>query len=167
MINPLIDQYRRWFAYELGAHRTTLDSLRSVVEERHGSDEWQRAVRLYAHLITTRQVWLFRMGGLADEPKDYFPEGKSVEELAAMAQESAAAWTAFFENLTDAELSRIYDYVRSDGVAFRNSVDDTLAHLFGHSFYHRGQIAALVRAMGGTPAATDYIFSVREQLTIT
>jgi uncharacterized damage-inducible protein DinB len=163
MVN-LIDQYHRWFAYELDAHRKTLDSLRGVGAERHGSDEWQRAVRLYAHLLMTRQVWLFRMGGPVAEPTDYFPEGKSIEELAAMAEASAVAWSSYYEGLTGEELARDYEYARSDGKRFRNSVEDTLVHLFGHSFYHRGQIAALVRAMEGTPAATDYIFSVREQI---
>jgi uncharacterized damage-inducible protein DinB len=160
----LIDQYRRWFEYELEAHRKTLDSLRGVAADRNGSDEWQRAVQLFAHLIMTRQVWLFRMGGPVAEPTDYFPEGKSIDELAAMAEASAVAWSSYYEGLTSEELARVCDYVRSDGVGFRNSVEDTLVHLFGHSFYHRGQIAALVRAMGGTPAATDYIFSVREKI---
>jgi uncharacterized damage-inducible protein DinB len=34
---------------------------------------------------------------------------------------------------------------------------DILAQLFGHSWYHRGQIAMLVRAAGGEPAVTDRI----------
>lgn len=164
MSNPLIDQYRCWYAYELDAYRKTLDSLRGVAAERHGSDEWQRAVKLGAHLIVTRQIWLFRMGGPVQEPTDYFPDGKTIDELAAMADETEAEWNAYYKGLTGEELVRVYEYRRSDGVGFRNSIEDTLAHLFGHSFYHRGQIAALVRAMGGTPASTDYIFSAREQI---
>lgn len=164
MTTERVDQYRNWFAYELEAQRQTLDSLRGVAADRHGSDEWARAVRLFAHLIVARQVWLFRLDGSVAEPTDFFPEDKSIEELAAMAEESAASWNAYHEALTGEELARVYEYARSDGIRFRNSVEDTLVHLFGHSFYHRGQIAALVRAMDGTPAATDYIFRVRQEL---
>jgi uncharacterized damage-inducible protein DinB len=41
-------------------------------------------------------------------------------------------------------------------------VEDILAQLFGHSSYHRGQIAMLVRAAGGEPAVTDLIYWCRE-----
>ena len=34
--------------------------------------------------------------------------------------------------------------------------------LFGHSWFHRGQIAMLVRAAGGEPAVTDLIYGCRE-----
>jgi uncharacterized damage-inducible protein DinB len=35
-------------------------------------------------------------------------------------------------------------------------------HVIMHSAYHRGQIAAEVRAAGLTPAYTDFIQSVRQ-----
>ncbi len=44
-------------------------------------------------------------------------------------------------------------------------VEDILTQLFGHSWYHRGQIAARVRELGGEPAATDFVFFTRELLS--
>ena len=41
---------------------------------------------------------------------------------------------------------------------------DILAHVVLHSAYHRGQIAAAVRAGGGEPAYTDMIHAVRQGL---
>lgn len=38
-----------------------------------------------------------------------------------------------------------------------------LAHVVLHGSYHRGQIALLTRAGGGTPAATDYILFIRSE----
>ena len=49
-----------------------------------------------------------------------------------------------------------------DAGRFRNRVEDILTQMFGHSWYHRGQIAVLVRAAGGTPAVTDLIYWCRE-----
>jgi uncharacterized damage-inducible protein DinB len=49
-----------------------------------------------------------------------------------------------------------------DAGRFRNPVEEILTQLFGHSWYHRGQIAVLVRAAGGTPAITDLIYWCRQ-----
>jgi len=43
-------------------------------------------------------------------------------------------------------------------------VEDILAQLFGHSWYHRGQIALLVRSIGAEPAATDFVYWTREAI---
>ena len=53
-------------------------------------------------------------------------------------------------------------YQSLDGKRFRNTVEDILAQLFGHSWYHRGQIASRIKAIGGTPAVTDLVFWSRE-----
>jgi uncharacterized damage-inducible protein DinB len=164
MSTILVERYRRWFEYEQQAHRLTIASLREVAPEQQASPEWQKAASLFAHMMVARQIWLHRLGAFADEPHDFFPTGFSLERLEAMAEEMRIAWTAYLEAADDAELARVYDYRRSDGKAFRNSVEDTLTTMFGHSFYHRGQIASLVRAMGGEPAATDFIFWAREAI---
>jgi uncharacterized damage-inducible protein DinB len=54
------------------------------------------------------------------------------------------------------------EYQSLDSGRFRNRVEEVLTQLFGHSWYHRGQIAMLVRAAGGEPAVTDFIFWCRE-----
>ncbi len=46
--------------------------------------------------------------------------------------------------------------------SFESKRFDILVHLFTHAHYHRGQIAASVRRAGGKPAATDFIFGVRQ-----
>jgi uncharacterized damage-inducible protein DinB len=43
-------------------------------------------------------------------------------------------------------------------------VEDILAQLFGHSWYHRGQIAMLVRTAGDEPAVTDLIYWCRKDV---
>ena len=56
----------------------------------------------------------------------------------------------------------MFEYQSLDGPWFRNSVEDILTQLFGHSWYHRGQIAALIRALGEEPAVTDFVFWARD-----
>jgi uncharacterized damage-inducible protein DinB len=67
--------------------------------------------------------------------------------------------------VTDEELEREFEYQSLDAGRFRNGVDGVLAQLFGHSSYHRGQIAMLVRAAGGEPAVTDLIYWCRQSIT--
>jgi uncharacterized damage-inducible protein DinB len=74
-------------------------------------------------------------------------------------------WSSFLSNVTDAELGKILEYKSLDSGRFRNSIEDILTQLFTHSAYHRGQIASLVRAAGGEPAKTDYIFWRRQPVT--
>jgi uncharacterized damage-inducible protein DinB len=62
----------------------------------------------------------------------------------------------------DDELTREFEYQSLDAGRFRNRIEDILAQLFGHSSYHRGQIAMLVRAAGGQPAITDLVFWCRQ-----
>ena len=71
-------------------------------------------------------------------------------------------WNEYLGRLTDAELARVFEYRSFDGGRFRNRVEDVLTQMFGHSLYHRGQIATLVRAAGGVPATTDFVFWARE-----
>ena len=65
---------------------------------------------------------------------------------------------------TDEEIRKTFDYTSIDHTPFRNTVEDILTQLFGHSWYHRGQIAMLVRASGGQPAITDLIYWSREPI---
>jgi uncharacterized damage-inducible protein DinB len=66
--------------------------------------------------------------------------------------------------LSDDEIQRAFVYKSFEGDWFRSVVADVLTPLYGHSLYHRGQIASLVRAAGGQPAATDFIFWSREPI---
>ena len=55
-------------------------------------------------------------------------------------------------------------YKNSKGEAWTSSVLDVLTHVVMHSAYHRGQIASVMRAGGGTPAYTDFIHAARQRL---
>ena len=61
--------------------------------------------------------------------------------------------------------NRELEYQSLDAGRFRNRIEDILTQLFGHSWYHRGQIAMLIRAAGGEPAVTDLIFWCREPIS--
>jgi uncharacterized damage-inducible protein DinB len=159
-----IERFQRWYAYEKDSHGKVLASLDTVPQDRRTSPEFGKAVALLAHMVAARKLWLHRMGGSPELPKDIFFESPSLEWVCDSLSGMEASWSSYLSGLTDEDLDRVFEYKALDGQLYRNQVVDILTQLFGHSWYHRGQIAALIRNLGGTPAVTDFVFWCREPI---
>ena len=166
MSQILSDRFRRWFDYECDAHARVFASLETVPPDRHDSAEYQKAVSLIAHIVLARQRWLGRLGQMALVPGSLFPTDMSAAEVAALWTKVAAEWSTFLGSLDDAALAQVVEYQSLEAGGFQNRLEEILTHVFGHSFYHRGQIATLVKAAGGEPAVTDFIYWSREPVTV-
>ena len=129
----MTDRYRRWFEYEKDAHIKVLTSLASVPKTNHSLPAFQKAVSLMAHIVAARQMWLFRFGVSQKKPTEFFPTGLGLKELIGQVEEIHVAWSAYLERLDDSELSRAFEYQSLDSGRFRNTIEDILAQLFGHS----------------------------------
>jgi uncharacterized damage-inducible protein DinB len=161
MSDNLISRYRRWFDYEKDSHRKTLDSLKAVSEAQRESEEFRKAVYLMGHIVAARRMWLFRFGVVKDKV-ELFPGETRLNELPAQVEEMETLWSQYLSQLNDAELAHVFEYQSYEGPRFRNTIEEILTQLFGHSCYHRGQIAQLVRSVGAEPAVTDFVFWARE-----
>ena len=117
-----------------------------------------------AHMAAARRLWLFRFGVAKETPKEFFPQRVSLAELKADLENMHQLWTDYLSQVSDLELARKFEYRSLEGEWFRSSVEDVLTQLFGHSLYHRGQIAALLRSIGAQPAVTDFVFWSRERV---
>jgi len=114
---------------------------------------------LFAHVIATEHVWLSRILG---RPTDVPAWPKlSLAQCAELAARNADEFLALIESLDETALDSGIPYRNSAGAEFTNTPRDILVHIALHGAYHRGQIAAAVRAGGDTPASTDYIAFVR------
>jgi uncharacterized damage-inducible protein DinB len=163
MNDTLISRYRRWFEYEKDSHARTVESLTAVPEQLRKSEGFSKAVYLMSHIVAARRMWLFRFG-LTKEKAELFPGETRLEELPTQLAEMETLWTQYLNQLDDTELARVFEYQSYEGSRFRNTVEEILTQLFGHSWYHRGQIAQLVRSIGGEPAVTDFVFWARESV---
>lgn len=159
-----VERFRRWYTYEKDVHAKVLGSLDTVPSDRRTSPEFGKAVALLAHIVAARKLWLYRMGGSAEMPKDIFFDAPSLEWVREALGGMETDWSKYLNRLSDADLDRVFEYKSLEGQPFRNTVVDVLTQLFGHSWYHRGQIAVLVRQLGGTPAITDFVFWCREPI---
>jgi uncharacterized damage-inducible protein DinB len=163
MNGTMASRYRRWFEYEKDSHAKTLDSLNAVAEDPRQSEGFRKAVYLMGHVIAARRMWLFRFG-VIKENVELFPGETSLDELPAQLSEMERLWWDYLSQLNDADIARVFEYQSYEGPRFRNTVEDILTQLFGHSWYHRGQIAQLLRSIGAEPAVTDFVFWAREPL---
>jgi len=154
-------RHRDALEYERICHLAVLGSFASVPEEQRETEDHRRALDLYAHLLESRTRWLGRIHGETDRREDWFPQGWTVDEIARETERVYDTWRSYLAELSDPDLERWLPYTSWEGDAFENRVDDIVVQLSGHSFYHRGQIASLIRRCGGQPAATDYVLGMR------
>lgn len=107
-------------------------------------------------------MWLSRLGVIPTTTGPLFPEDPDIARVGEEWRQVQGLWDDYLSRVDDAALDREFEYQSLDAGRFHNRVEDILGQLFGHSSYHRGQIAMLIRAAGGEPAVTDLIFWCRE-----
>jgi len=151
-----IEHFTRLFAYDGWANQEVLAGLRIAVTP------LPRALALMAHIFSSQRLWMER---LEQRPQSLpvWPEF-TIEECDKQAAELLALWKNYLANSSEADLAEPVSYRNSKGEAWSSRKDDILMHLITHSAYHRGQVAATVRAAGSTPAYTDFIHSIRQGL---
>jgi uncharacterized damage-inducible protein DinB len=164
-LNVTVQAYQRWFDYEKDSHEKVLASLTTTSEHLRSAEGFQQSIDLMAHIAAARMMWLQRFGSFEnDQAIELFPRQVALSELRGRLEQMHSKWSRYFEQLTETELSRLFTYTSYEGKRFANVVEDILTQLFGHSWYHRGQVALLLRQIGAEPAATDFVFWTREPL---
>ncbi len=150
----LIAHFTRLFAYDGWANQEVLAGLRTTVTP------LPRALKLMAHIFSSQRLWRER---LEQKPQTLpvWPEF-TLDECDRQALELPVLWKNYLAGKSEADLAEPVSYQNSQGETWSSRKDDILMHLITHSAYHRGQVAAAVRAAGSTPAYTDFIHSIRQ-----
>jgi len=164
MAEGMAERYRRWFEYEKDSHAKVLAALESAAASARESKAFRKAVELAGHIAAARRLWLFRLGAAKEAPTDFFPRGMTLSELAEHIEEVHATWSDYLARISEEEIASSFEYRSTEGIRYRNTVEDILTQLHGHSLYHRGQIAMLLRSAGVEPPATDFVFWAREPI---
>lgn len=133
------------------------DALLAALESSPATAE--RWLELFGHILGAEHVWLSRLKGIA--PHVAVWPVLSLPSCRRLAEENGKEFTAYIAVLGPAERARSIRYTNSAGLEFTSTVEDILLHVCLHGSYHRGQLAAAMRAGGSAPAATDYIGFIR------
>jgi len=115
-----------------------------------------KALEVLSHLVAAEMLWLARIDSAGSAAVVAWPK-MSVDQCAAASAENHRALARLVESSNGKDFDRPIMYVNSKGERFTSTLGDILLHLALHGSYHRGQVAAAVRAGGAEPAYTDYI----------
>jgi uncharacterized damage-inducible protein DinB len=146
--------YRRLFDYDYWANSETLATLETV------PSGVEKPRKTFNHVIGAQQIWLARLDNPAPPSAQPWPD-LTLEECALAIEDLHRRWNDLLENLTPERLAGDLVYKNLKGIEHRTPIQDVLMHLILHSAYHRGQVTAAVREMGGKPAPTDYAVYLR------
>lgn len=147
------EYFTRLFDHVEWADQRALQSLRALAEPP------PKGVELMAHILGAERVWLSRIEGVQSSLA-VWPQ-LSLDEAERVLRENAEGFRRILSRSPSAGLQQPITYRNSAGDQFTSTVEDMLTQVVTHGSYHRGQIAALVRAAGAAPNPTDYIAYIR------
>lgn len=149
--------FQRLLSYDYAMTLQILDAMEA-------SGAAGQPVKLMAHLLAAKQVWLKRCNNESSADITLWPSDQSLSELKAIAEHVHEGWQQFMDSLNDSDdFSRIISYKNFRGDSWSNRLDDVMAHLINHGTHHRAQIGLLLKNEGLEQLpVTDYIFYIRE-----
>jgi uncharacterized damage-inducible protein DinB len=150
----MLDYIKRLFSYDDWANHEVLTALEAL------STPPERSVKLLAHILSAERLWLERLL-VQKQTLPVWPL-LTLEQCGREADELRILWRNYLASLDEPRLSNSISYKNSQGEIFTSPKQDILQHVVMHSAYHRGQIAADMRAAGFAPPYTDFIHAVRQ-----
>ena len=147
------DHFRKLFEHVAWADARVLQSLRAA------HSVLKKDLDLYSHILGSEHVWLSRIRGTTAQVAVW--PSLTLDEAERLARENAAAFNRVISELTEEGRETPITYRNSAGEQFTSTLEDILTHVSLHGAYHRGQIAASIRAAGDIPSPTDYIAFTR------
>lgn len=150
----MIEHLKRLFSYDDWANREVLATLQAV------QTPPVRSINLLSHIISAEKLWNERL--LVQEQTLPVWPNFTLDQCNVELDQMPALWRSYLASIGEAGLSATLAYRNTKGESFTSQKQDILLHVVMHSAYHRGQIAADMRAAGFTPAYTDFIHGVRQ-----
>jgi len=152
----MIPYFQRLFSYDDWANREVLASLQALKAVP------PRSLKFLAHILSAERLWLQRLL-VQRQTYPVWPDF-SLEQCGLEVAELPGLWKTYLGSLKEDGLTRDLTYKNSKGESWSSSRQDILMHVVMHSAYHRGQIAADIRAAGFAPPYTDFIQAARQGL---
>lgn len=124
-----------------------------------------KLLELFGHVLGAEHIWHARLTG-TPATVAVWPR-LSLDQCAELARDNLTRLTTFVAQLGPSGEARPISYTNSAGDGFTSTAAEILIHVAMHGSYHRGQIAAALRATGQIPKPTDYIAFTRGAPTAT
>src|SRR6266567_4820369 len=136
----MLDYLRRLFRYDDWANREVLTALTSL------SSPSRQSIQLLAHILSAEKLWFERLT-LQPQSLPVWPDF-GLPQCEILHRELSVLWRDYLRQMDEAGIDQTVTYKNSNGESFDSRVEDVLTHVAMHGTYHRGQIAADLRAAG-------------------
>jgi len=146
--------------YNLWANGLLLESLAPLphedyVREPEGGGPSVREALV--HLAGSTRAWAERFDGRDATALPAVDEVPTLADAARMLDEADARISTFLATRTPQQLSAPFVWKNLRGEEKAAPLWAVLRHTVNHASYHRGQIAAMLKRLGGKPLATDLV----------
>lgn len=154
------------YAFNRWANSRLLSASASVSPDQFSQDLGASYRSLHGtllHILWGEWLWVQRWRG--ESPKQRFDLSDFPDLDAIRAQWSLVErqQREFIDELTDHRLLERVAYENIEGQRWEYALQHMLQHAANHSSYHRGQVVTLLRQLGRTPPATDFLIFFDEQ----
>ena len=123
-----------------------------------------KILKIFSHLLKAEKIWLMRLKGEDISGEMIWPD-LTLKKCKELITENIQMYQQYFMRLKGDEIIKNLNYRNSKGQGCQTAILDILIHVIIHGSYHRGQIAMLVRNLGGNPINTDYIHYIRNLMS--
>ncbi len=146
--------YNRWATHRLleASQQLSPSAFTRELGTSHGS------VRgTLVHTLWAEWIWLQRWRGTS--PRQVFAENQfpDVAAIAGRWAEVQRDRQGLVASLPEGGLLARVSYENLQGERWEYTLGQMMQHVVNHSTYHRGQVVTLLRQLGRTPPATDFL----------
>jgi len=148
------------YEYNEWANERTIASLRALPEADYVRDlggSWPSLRATFVHLAGATDAWAERFLGkdVLVLPKE--PDLPMLEDAVRLLLAAQEKHRRHLKSLTREELEGPFRWKNLSGEVKTSPFEIVVRHVVNHQTYHRGQIASMVRRVGGKPIATDMV----------
>jgi uncharacterized damage-inducible protein DinB len=155
-----LDDIRTLFSYNRWATHRLLEASQPLSPAALTRDlgTSHRSVRgTLVHTLWSEWIWLQRWRGTSPRQvfaEDDFPDVAAIEARWAEVERDRQDLLA---HLAEDRLLAPIAYENLQGQRWEYALGLMMQHVVNHSSYHRGQVVTLLRQLGQTPPATDFL----------
>jgi uncharacterized damage-inducible protein DinB len=160
-----VDELQKLFDYSRWATRRLLDAADTLAPDDFRRDlksSFPSLLATFTHMIGAEWVWLQRWQGSSPTA---FVDTSALDSVRAVRNRFDTLWReqqGFLDGLEDGDEKRDVVYKTFKGDPDKRALGDLMRHVVNHATYHRGQVVTMLRQLGATPPATDYVRWLRE-----
>jgi len=159
------DEARELFEYGTWANAACFRAAAALTADERtakAAGSFPSVLATLGHVVGAEWIWLRRWLGESPASAPEWARDASLADLEARLASIEAERAAFLAGLADADLARPVAYRMFSGQEATDPLDRLIRHVVNHSTYHRGQLAAQLRALGRIPPSTDLVRFHRE-----